>query len=488
MTKYRTNTTPLLPDLHLATLRRTPRSSQQKRKQELEDLQTKSFDHLEAMLQGFLPKDALATPDSGPGSRERVYTKRNTFFAFMQQSWSADGSCQEAVHRIIEQAQDQGMKQIPSSSTSAYVQARKRLEIEELRDLLYQGAGAMELTREKEHANERPWIAVDGTGLSMPDTPTNQAEWPQPTNQKKDLGFPVLKAVATFSLDSGAILDAEIGNLYDHEMSLLRKMYDGFSKGDILLGDRGFCGWQNMVELKELGVDSVMRLHAMRKIVTPKQAETRLGSGDLLIKQRRPFWQAKTGISKGEWNTFPEELMLRQITFKVEVPGCRTQVVHLVTTLLDPEEYPKEKLMEMYLRRWRIEVVFKDIKCSMGWELLRCKSPEMVRREFLMMLIGYNAIRFLQQKASISRDVPLERISFKSALQIVRIWEKRFRNPTEPLAWLRERVMCQIAGVQVPERPDRAEPRARKRRFKKTRLMTEPRAKLRAKLLKNQAA
>ncbi|MDF3131283.1 IS4 family transposase [Kiritimatiellaeota bacterium B1221] len=478
----------MFPDFHLATLRRKPRSSQQKRLQEIKLLQSKRLEHLAGLLHGFLPDDALASPESGPGSRERIYTKANTFYGFLQQVWSADGSCQEAVHRIIEQAQDQGMKQIPSTSTSAYVQARKRLELEELRDLLYQGAGAMELNREKNSAGERPWIAVDGTGFSMPDTPANQAEWPQPTNQKKDLGFPVLKAVATFSLNSGAILDAEIGNLYDHEMSLLRRMYDGLSKGDILLGDRGFCGWQNMVELKELGVDSVMRLHAMRKIVSTKQAEKRLGPGDLLIKQRRPFWQAKTGIAKSEWNAFPDELMLRQVTFKVEAPGCRTQVVHLVTTLLDADEYPKEKLMEMYLRRWRIEVVFKDIKCSMGWELLRCKSPEMVRREFLMMLIGYNAIRFLQQNASIAEEVPLERISFKSALQVVRIWEKRFRNPTEPLGWLRETVLCQIAGVQVPERPNRAEPRARKRRFKKTRLMTEPRMKLRAKLLRNQAA
>lgn len=488
MTKYRTNTTPLFPDFHLLTLRRTPRSSQQKRREELEELQTKRFDHLEEMLKGFLPADALKMSEAGTGSRERLYSKRNTFFAFLQQSWSEDGSCQEAVHRIVEQADAQGMKKPPSTSTSAYVQARKRLEVEELRNILYQGAGAMELAREEADPNGRPWVAVDGTGFSMPDTAANQKEWPQPSNQKQGLGFPVMKAVATFSLGSGAILDAEMGNLHEHEMSLLRRMYDGFSNGDILLGDRGFCGWQNMAELRDIGVDSVVRLHAMRKVITPRAAKEQLGDGDLLIEQPRPYWQAKYGYSKQEWNQFPETLTLRQVSFTTDIPGFRTQKVHLLTTLLDAKVYPKELLMQMYLRRWRIEVVFKDIKCSMGWETMRCKTPDMIHREFLMMFIGYNAVRYLQQQAALRENLPLEAISFKSSLQVVRIWTSRFKNPKEPATWLRQSMLSQIAGVQVPYRPNRAEPRVKKRRPKKVRLMTETRSKLRAKLIRNQAA
>jgi hypothetical protein len=478
----------MFPDFHIATLRRRPRSAQQKLREELIALQTKCFDHLEDMLEGFLPTDALKSPDSGAGSRDRVYTKRNTFFAFMQQSWSEDGSCQEAVHRILEQADAQGMKKLPSSSTSAYVQARKRLEVEELRHILYQGAGAMELVRAKASPHERPWVVVDGTSFSMPDTAANQQEWPQPTNQQKGIGFPVMKAVATFSLGSGAILDAETGNLHEHEMSLLRRMYDGLSQGDILLGDRGFCGWQNMAELQAMGVDSVVRLHAMRKVVSPKAAKKKLGPDDLLIQHPRPYWQAKAGYSKKEWSALPEELELRQVTFTTDVPGFRSQRVHLLTTLLDPETYPKELLIRMYLRRWRIEVVFKDIKCSMGWETLRCKTPEMIHREFLMMLIGYNAVRYLQQQAALREGLPIESISFKSSLQVVRIWENRFRNPKKPIGWLLQAMLSQMAGVQVPQRPNRADPRVKKRRAKKVRLMTETRPILRQKLLRNQAA
>jgi hypothetical protein len=169
-------------------------------------------------------------------------------------------------------------------------------------------------------------------------------------------------------------------------------------------------------------------------------------------------------------------------------PGFRTQKVHLLTTLLNTEAYPKELLMRMYLRRWRIEVVFKDIKCSMGWETMRCKTPEMIHREFLMMFIGYNAVRYLQQQAALRENLPLETISFKSSLQVVRIWTSRFRNPKEPASWLRQSMLSQIAGVQVPYRPNRSEPRVKKRRPKKVRLMMETRAKLRSKLLRNQAA
>ena len=230
MTKSKTNTTPFFPDFHLPTLRRSPRSAQQKRREELEDLSRKRLDHLAKLFKGFIPSEKLSPCQNGAGSRERLYSKSNTFWAFLQQVWSGDGSCQEAVHRIIEQAQAQGMKVKPSSSTSAYVQARQRLDLDSLWSILYHGAGAMESEPNESFPDNRPWIVVDGTGFSMPDTEKNQKIWPQPSNQKPGIGFPVLKAVASFSLHSGAILDAETGNLYDHELTLLRRMYDGFSK------------------------------------------------------------------------------------------------------------------------------------------------------------------------------------------------------------------------------------------------------------------
>jgi hypothetical protein len=440
------------------------------------------------MLKEFVPHNELEPAKEGIGSRERLYSKVNTFWAFLQQVWSEDGSCQEAVHRIIEQADDQGIKVKPSSSTSAYVQARKRLDLDTLWSILYHGAETMELEPNEIFPDARPWILVDGTSFSMPDTESNQKEWPQPSNQKPGIGFPVMKAVATFSLGSGAILNAETGNLHEHEIMLFRRMYENFTKGDIILGDRGFCGWQTMSELQSKGVDSVFRLHGMRKLVARKDAMEFLAEGDLIIEQVRPYWQKKYGYSKEEWKSFPEKLTLRQISFKVEIPGFRTETIHLVTTLLDAEKYPKEFLMNMYLRRWKIEVVFRDIKCSMDWDLMRCKSPEMVQREFVMMLIGYNAIRYLQLKAANQTDLKIENLSFKSSLQVIRIWESRFRCDKKEHRKTMDLLLEHIVSVVLPVRPNRAEPRVKKRRPKKAKLMTRPRAELKKEMLKKQAA
>jgi len=488
MTKYRTNTTPLFPDFHLSTLRRSPRSAQQKRREELDKLSRKRLDHLANLFKEFIPSDALFPKPNGEGSRERHYSQSNTFWAFLQQVWSGDGSCQEAVHRIIELAEAKGMKSLPSTNTSAYTQARKRLVPDDLWHILYHGAGTMEQEADALVSDERRWIVIDGTSFSMPDTEENQEKWPQPSNQQPGIGFPVMKAVASFSLSSGAILDAETGSLNEHELSLFRRMYSGFTKGDILLGDRGFCGWQTMMELQEQGVDTVFRLHGMRKVVDAKHAVKRLGEGDLLIRQPRPFWQAKSGYDKEVWNAMPKELLLRQVSFRVNVPGFRSEVVHLVTTLIDPVKYPKKLLMRMYLRRWRIEVVFRDIKCSMGWELMRCKTPEMIQREFVMMLIGYNAVRYLQLKAASREEIALDTISFKSTLQVLRVWEKRFRESKEKQRETMDLMLQQIASVRLPNRPERAEPRVKKRRPKKVRLMTKSRRELKQEMLKKVAA
>ncbi|WFB37178.1 transposase [Kiritimatiellota bacterium B12222] len=310
MTKPKQTTTPLFPDFHLATLRRKPRSAQQILKQEQKKRAIKTFDHLQYLLKDFLPKD----PFDNVSGRSRLFTKQNTFYTFLHQCWSEDGSCQEALSRLREQADAQGMKKLPSASTSAYVQARHRLDIEELRDVFYHGAGTIEADGGTLH-DERPWVVVDGTGLSMPDTKENQDVWPQSSNQKAGLGFPNAKVVASLSLHTGAVLDAEFGNQHDHEIILFRRLSDSFQKGDIVIGDRGFDSWHDSVELLHKGVDTVFRRHARRSLFKTSEAEKILGKGDLLIASKRPV-QAPPHIKKQDWKKLPEELKLRQITFR----------------------------------------------------------------------------------------------------------------------------------------------------------------------------
>jgi hypothetical protein len=478
MTKPKQSTTPLFPDFHLLTLRRKPRSAQQILKQQQNESERKSFTHLHHLLKDFLPKNLFGT-SSG---RKRLFTKKNTFFTFLHQCWSEDGSCQEAVHRLREQADAQGMKKLPSASTSAYVQARHRLDLEELRDVFYHGAGTIEMNGEALH-DERPWVVVDGTGLSMPDTEENQEVWPQPSNQKPGLGFPNVKVVASLSLHTGAVLDAEFGNKHENEIILFRRLSDSFQKDDIVIGDRGFDSWHDTISLLQRGVDTVFRRNARRTILKTSEAKKVLGKGDLLIASKRPA-QRPPHISLADWKTLPEELLLRQITFTVDRPGFRPSVITVVTTLLDPVDYPTEKIKTMYLRRWQIEVSFRDLKTTMGIDILRCKTPDMIRKEIWMNLIAYNALCYLQVQTAIQKSVERFRLSFKGCMEVLRTWESRFRQLTSSTRIIKQKVFDHMAAILLPIRPDRVEPRVKKRRPKKVRLMTKPRHILRQEMMK----
>jgi hypothetical protein len=370
---------------------------------------------------------------------------------------------------------------MPSAKPSAYVQARKRLEVEELRDVFYHGAGAIEERGDALH-NERPWIVVDGTGLSMPDTPENQNVWPQSSEQKPGLGFPNAKVVASLSLHTGAVLDAEIGNQHDHELPLFRRLSDSFQKDDIVIGDRGFDSWHDVAALKERGVDTLLRRHVRRKLLKPSEAVKKLGKGDLLIRSPRPV-QRPDHLSLEEWHALPRSIQLRQISFTAEHPGYRPEHITVTTTLTDEKAYPLEKIKTMYLRRWQIEVSLRDLKSTMGMEILRCKSPEMILKEIWMNLIGYNALCFLQVKAAVREGVDRFRLSFKGCLEVMRSWVERFRNPKESPRRLLQNLFTHMTAHLLPIRPGRVEPRVKKRRHRKVRLMTKPRPILRAEMM-----
>ena len=170
---------------------------------------------------------------------------------------------------------------------------------------------------------------------------------------------------------------------------------------------------------------------------------------------------------------------MRIVRFMLEVPGFRAQSVTLVTTLLDPKAYPAEELARLYARRWRIELWFRDIKTSMGMEVLRCKSPKMLHKELEMFFIAYNLIRCLMAEASAIYEVPMERLSFKGTVDSVGQFSVAIaqapsrKKHKELVAHLLEI----IARDQLPDRPGRREPRAVKRRPKPYPLLNKQRRK-----------
>jgi Transposase DDE domain len=470
------NTTPILPGFHMQTLRRKPRSAQQKLVEEMTLLKQKSFKQVGAVFDKFIPRALLKPERDGAMSRRRLFSKENTFWAFFSQVLDADGGCKEVIRKLQSYASIKGVK-VPSSSTAAYCVARKKLDEQMLSEILEHTADRLEETPEIGLMNSRRVIVVDGTGISMPDTLANQEDWPQPSTQKLGCGFPVARICACFSLKSGALLSYALGNKKNHELPLFRQQWNTFKQGDIILGDKGFCSYFDTAKLKEQDIDMVVTL-ARRAPVSAAISLKRLGPDDLLITWQRPVYNTRLSYSVEEWAKLPEKLILRQIKVTVKYPGFRTQKFHIVTTLLDAVRYPAEELAELYFKRWDVELFFRDIKTTMGMDILRCKTPEMIRKEILMHFIAYNCIRRLMCEAAKEMYLKARIVSFKGSVQALRNWEPHL-NQAKISRAERFRLISDLyeamTNTPITQRPGRSEPRCLKRRKKNYQLMTAPR-------------
>jgi hypothetical protein len=423
----------------------------------------------------WLPAAMLAPAAKGLNSRQRTFPLHLTFWAFLSQVLSPGSSCREIVRKVQAWYALRDTS-VPDSGTSAYCQARSRLPLPRLMELHQRLADKLSARI----ATPNLWLGrrvkvVDGTGLSMSDTAAHQKEWPQPSTQKPGCGFPVVKLVACFCLASGALLQWVEGTLKEHDCRLLQKLLAFFQKDDVVLADRGFSSYASLATLRARGVDAVMRVHHFRKL--DWRAGRRLGSRDRLVTWKKGVLQGKLWTAE-QWAQLPEELTVRLVEIQVAVPGFRTQTFVLVTTLLDAKTYNAEELGRLYFRRWAVELFFRDIKTTLGLDVLRCQTPAMVRKEIVMHAIAYNLIRALMQDVAHSYQVSVQRLSFKGTVDALRQWRELFENTRSEVRAsdkLRRLFYQSIANDLLLDRPNRSEPRAVKRRPKNFRLLTQPR-------------
>ncbi|HEY5260303.1 MAG TPA: IS4 family transposase [Rhabdochlamydiaceae bacterium] len=449
-------------------------------KRRLEKIQ--KIDQLAELYQVFgdlVPEKFLQPTEKGKGSRARALPLRVTFWAFVSQVMQPKSSCREVVRKVDawwRWLQKDRMGEA-ALSPSAYCQARARLEPETLELILAHTAHNLErhvLSEEKGPAGRSVRI-IDGTGISMPDTPANQVRFPQSGAQKPGLGFPVAKVVGLFSLGSGALLEYIVGTLRSHDSGFLTRLMEKIRKGDILLADRGFCSYAALAMLLARGADGLMRLHQARRV--DFQSAKVLGKDDHLLVWKRPLTCPK-GWEKASFEALPKTLTVRIIGLKVEVPGFRSTSITLVTTLTDALLYPADELRELYAKRWNVELHFHQIKIALSMDLLRCQSPEMIEREILIHLITYNLIRSLMQRASHIHHTTLARLSFKGSLDSARHFSSVIHASSSSRAKqeaLIAELLAVIASDLIPLRPNRCEPRAKKRRPKNYALLTKPR-------------
>ena len=309
-------------------------------------------------------------------------------------------------------------------------------------------------------------VLVDGTTIVLQDTPENQGKFPQSRSQKPGCGFPLMKLVGLFDMRSGAWLAVARGNKHDGEGKLARRLFRHLRCGDTLVADRGFCSYEMICELAEMGIDVVMRNHQARS--SDFRTGRRLGKGDHLI-----YWDRPKGR---RYAHLPKHLVLREVRAQEGRPGFRTREMVLVTTILFPEEMSREELGALYMGRWRVELFFDDIKTTMCMERLRTMSPAMACRELLMHMIAYNLVRALVARSG----APPERASYKGALDKLDawadlVWAARSRTAARLLV---DKLLETIADDEVPDRPGRREPRAVKRRPKPYQNLTKPRKKM----------
>jgi len=406
------------------------------------------------------------------GERDRLYDPVTTWLIFLGQTLSSDHSCRNAVA----QARAAGLLPRKASvHTGAYCQARDRLEEGALHAL---GAGLGRALEETETPEER-WhgrrvVVPDGSSVSLPDTPANQAAYPQPKTQAPGCGFPVMYLCGLMSLASGAFLDFEPGAGNGNELTLWRRLWRHLRQGDIVLGDGKYSSYADMALLQEEGIDVVAR---------PGKRKIDFRKGQILctldhivewkLPKKLPAWLAD--------RVLPETLRVRELRFRVEVPGFRPETVTLVTTLLDRETYSKEDIAELFFGRWQMELRLRDIKTVLGMDILRTKTPERTRKELWMYLAAHNLLRTLMRNAARKTGECLARISFQGTRQRLLATAGQRGSPQDFRRAYRD-LIHDIAHDLNPYRPFRVEPRATKRRKKQYGLLNQPRSVLRRKL------
>jgi len=396
-----------------------------------------------------------------------------------------EASCRSAVARIVTYCDQQALA-APTADTGDYCKARAKLSTAALRDL------AREVAAEVEQQADAGWLwkglhakLVDGFTFTMPDTERNQAEYPQSKSQKKGVGLPIARAAVILSLSTACALDLAVGPYAGKETgetALLRELLGAFASGDVAVVDRFYCSFMMIALLLGRNVQVCARMHQQRHV--DFRRGRRLGKYDHILvwtKPQRPTW-----MDQATYDAIPEVLKMREIRYNVVQPGYRSHSITIATTLTDAETYSKEDIAQLYGFRWSSELDIRSIKQSLNLCHVRCKSPEMVRKELWTTLLGYNLIRITAAAAALLHDKQPRQISFTGTCQYVLSWWMLAACEAIEADRLERhcrQLLSQIAECEVANRPGRLEPRALKRRRHGYKLMQEPRQVLRAKLL-----
>jgi hypothetical protein len=419
------------------------------------------------------PRIHVALDEHGVRYRDRVFDPVTTLWGFLSQVLSDDHSCRDAVTRIIAHRAANGLEAC-SPNTASYCAARGRLPTAVLSSLARGTAAELQAAAPAEWKwNGRSVFIADGSHVSMPDTPANQAAYPQPPTQQPGVGFPLARVCVLLSLATGACHDLAIAPYAGKgtgETTLLRAMYDALRPGDVVLADALFDNYFLACELRERGLELVARVQAERagsRVVGARP------DGDIIL-WRRPA--KPRGMTGEQYRRYPKELVMRQVTVDARDRENRAEVFQVVTTILDAS-IDGGQIGALYEQRWSGEIDIRSIRSTMQMDVLRCKSPEMIEKEIWAHLLAYNLLRTVMAVAAAEHGIEPRRVSFTGAKQAVTAFAPKIEaaRPEDRPALI-DALLAVIAYHRVGDRPGRWEPRARKRRRKPGAYLHEPRA------------
>jgi hypothetical protein len=427
---------------------------------------------------------------------DAVYTPAITLWALISQVFFAkeQRSCKAAVARVASVWAALG-RRVCDTNTGAYCRARLKIPFEAVREMTRRIASDAQqafdqddgLSEQDAETAQCPEVVaevksmpvagrillVDGFIVTAADTPENQEVYPQNPAQKEGLGFPTIRCVSLISMVTGMLFDLVFGPYSGKETgetALFRQLIDNLRPGDVVVADSYNCTYWIIAACKMCGVEIVMKNHHRRE--DDPLGARRLSKGERLVTWLlpvRPEW-----MSEEEYQEMPKRVEVRLIDVLVTQNGFRPDRFAVATTIMDRKMYPARWIASVYQSRWLVELDIRSIKCSLGMDILRAKTPAMVRTELWSCLLAYNLIRLKMLQSCATEGREPRSLSFTTTMQLL------------ATNW----VLCGVIGVtpelarlgqsmssdeRVGARVGRVEPRKNKRRPKLIALMTKPR-------------
>jgi len=411
--------------------------------------------------------------------RKRIYDFPTTLWAWCSQILEANASCHKAVSNVQAWREQLGLP-APSPQTKAYCEARKRLPESFLRkanDHVLEKLETSVLSRDLWYGLQLK--AIDGSSMQLMDTEENQLLYPQPNQQKKGCGFPVMGVCGVVNLSHGGWETLSTSAHTQHDLSATYDVLKYFGERDLCLADRAYNSYEFMSLLKSQGTETLMRLHQARKRALDWKKGIRISANDRLYIWVKPHQQSPgSQLTAEEWELLPNTMEIRISRFKYKQRDGKVAWMYLASSLTDKVRYPYKDLCKCYYERWVIELKFRDVKTMLQMEFIRSKTPELSEKTILILQLCYNMIYSLIQRARQEHLIENNQLSFKRCLDQILSHSSNYKGHHHhryKREDLHEKLRLRLASETLIIRQGRHAPRAKKRRPKNFQLLTQPR-------------